>query len=166
MPAAQQNRAEFIAFAEMLEARDINGKCLQLGLGTAGASHLLFQQLFKEVWTVDGSIENVANLLSRFPETKHILLGNTRDEDLPWYLSERGPFDLLFVDAGHSYDDVRWDCLDYMPLVRSGGIVAFHDAVQRGPGIEVYLFLEWARKFGIEFNIIGDELGIAWTIKG
>lgn len=35
--------------------------------------------------------------------------------------------DFLFIDGDHSYDGVRKDFEMYSPLVRKGGIVAFHD---------------------------------------
>ena len=38
-----------------------------------------------------------------------------------------GPFDFAFIDGDHSYEGVRADWLTYSPLVRSGGLVAFHD---------------------------------------
>jgi cephalosporin hydroxylase len=44
------------------------------------------------------------------------------------------PIDLLFIDGDHSYEGVKKDFADYAPLVRSGGLVAFHDIVPRGPG--------------------------------
>lgn len=39
------------------------------------------------------------------------------------------PLDYLFIDADHTYDGVRRDFQMYAPLVRSGGIIAFHDIV-------------------------------------
>jgi cephalosporin hydroxylase len=42
--------------------------------------------------------------------------------------------DLLFVDGDHTYEGVRRDFTDYAPLVRSGGLIAFHDIVPGGPG--------------------------------
>jgi predicted O-methyltransferase YrrM len=47
---------------------------------------------------------------------------------------EGRPLDLLFVDGDHSYEGVKQDVADYAPLVRPGGIVAFHDIVPGGPG--------------------------------
>jgi predicted O-methyltransferase YrrM len=35
--------------------------------------------------------------------------------------------DLLFIDGDHSYDGVRRDFDSYQPLVRPGGLIAFHD---------------------------------------
>lgn len=41
--------------------------------------------------------------------------------------------DLLFIDGDHAYDGVRKDFETYSPLVRQGGIVAFHDIVPGPP---------------------------------
>jgi predicted O-methyltransferase YrrM len=40
------------------------------------------------------------------------------------------PLDYLFLDGDHTYDGVRRDFEMYAPLVRSGGIVAFHDIAE------------------------------------
>jgi predicted O-methyltransferase YrrM len=42
------------------------------------------------------------------------------------------PVDVLFIDGDHSYDGVRRDYELYAPLVRPGGVIAFHDIVD-GP---------------------------------
>jgi cephalosporin hydroxylase len=39
------------------------------------------------------------------------------------------PLDFLFIDGDHAWDAVSADFRDYAPLVRAGGIVAFHDIV-------------------------------------
>jgi len=41
--------------------------------------------------------------------------------------------DFLFIDGDHSYEGVRRDFELYSPLVRAGGLVAFHDIVPGGP---------------------------------
>lgn len=45
--------------------------------------------------------------------------------------------DLLFIDGDHSFEGVRADAEMYMPLVRSGGLVVFHDIAQSTPKIQV-----------------------------
>jgi cephalosporin hydroxylase len=40
------------------------------------------------------------------------------------------PIDYLFLDGDHSYEGVRRDFETYGPLVRPGGVVAFHDIVE------------------------------------
>lgn len=37
------------------------------------------------------------------------------------------PIDFLFIDGDHSYEGVKMDYEMYGPLVRSGGLIAFHD---------------------------------------
>jgi predicted O-methyltransferase YrrM len=41
--------------------------------------------------------------------------------------------DVLFIDGDHSYDGVRDDYELYAPLVRPGGLIAFHDIVDGRP---------------------------------
>lgn len=50
--------------------------------------------------------------------------------------------DLLFIDGDHTYEGVKADFLNYSPIVRSGGIVAFHDIAEhpRETGCEVDRF--------------------------
>jgi cephalosporin hydroxylase len=45
---------------------------------------------------------------------------------------EGRPVDFLFIDGDHTYDGVRSDYEMYSPLVRPGGLIAFHDIVD-GP---------------------------------
>ena len=42
-------------------------------------------------------------------------------------LLEQEPIDFLFIDGDHTYDGVRADFEAYTPLVRRGGLIAFHD---------------------------------------
>ncbi len=44
--------------------------------------------------------------------------------------------DLVFVDAGHDYKSVTEDIHVWWPLVRIGGILAFHDFNHKWPGVE------------------------------
>jgi predicted O-methyltransferase YrrM len=52
-------------------------------------------------------------------------LATTRDE-LITALGGRS-VDFLFIDADHTYEGVKQDYEMYAPLVRRGGVVAFHD---------------------------------------
>lgn len=49
--------------------------------------------------------------------------------------------DLLFIDGDHTYEGVKRDFEMYSPLVKPGGIVAFHDIVEiSAAGVEVARF--------------------------
>lgn len=53
------------------------------------------------------------------------------------------PIDFLFIDGDHMYNSVKSDFELYSPLVRKGGIIAFHDATLKdNPSVEVYKFIE------------------------
>lgn len=49
----------------------------------------------------------------------------TRDELIT--ALEGRPVDFLFIDGDHTYEGVKQDYEMYVPLVRRGGVVAFHD---------------------------------------
>jgi predicted O-methyltransferase YrrM len=71
---------------------------------------------------------------SHAPETKERVLR----------ILEGEPLDLLFVDGDHSYAGVQRDFEMYAPLVRSGGIVAFHDIVVHKPDTECQVVKFWS----------------------
>lgn len=72
-----------------------------------------------------------------------------------------GPFDFAFIDGDHSYDGVRSDWLMWSPLVRPGGLLAFHDTWPNGnrhePGVVRWVdelrhhlpSLEWTSPDGV-----------------
>jgi predicted O-methyltransferase YrrM len=63
-----------------------------------------------------------------------------------------GEIDFLFIDGGHDKKDVRNDFEKYAPLVRKGGIIAFHD-------IDVSLNMEacdGVKKFWAEIKLKYD----------
>lgn len=157
-PTIQQKRDEFIEFAGVLEERGLTNRCLQLGLGLVGGAHFVLQSMFREVWTVE--YNDLSPYLARFPGAVHLIRGNTHDVAVQARVREAAPFDMLFIDAGHLYDDVRADYHDYAPMVRPGGLIAFHDAMQMVPGIDVWKFIEELEAV----HMIGHELGIAYVI--
>ncbi len=58
------------------------------------------------------------------------------------------PIDFAFIDGDHSYEGVKADFYQYGPMVRPGGLVAFHDILPRDdlPDIEVHLFWNEIKK--------------------
>lgn len=77
-------------------------------------------------------------------QTVHAVYGNSHDAatlDRVRDLLAGTMLDLLFIDGDHTYDGVRQDYEMYRPLVRSGGMIAFHDIVHtHWPGCQVDRF--------------------------
>lgn len=65
-------------------------------------------------------------------------------------------FDMVFLDAAHAYHMVKQDILDWLPLVKSGGLLCGHDYGTKSVGVaqavdelishfEVYESIWWRR---------------------
>lgn len=79
------------------------------------------------------SIQYIANNSS---VAYHFIAGNSLNSEalaaVKLYLG--GSFvDFLMIDGDHSYHGVKTDFLTYEPLVREGGIIAFHDICEHTP---------------------------------
>jgi predicted O-methyltransferase YrrM len=76
-----------------------------------------------------------APIFRRFPKSGqelHLIRANSHSAETKEHvvsLLRRDQLDYLFIDADHTYEGVRRDFEMYSPLVRSGGMVAFHDIV-------------------------------------
>jgi predicted O-methyltransferase YrrM len=155
-PAIQQNKEEFVEFVSKLNKRD---RCLQIGLGTVGASQFVFAHLFKQAWTIEfSSACNLAN----------VILGDSHARETIDRCSALSPFDLLFIDGDKSYDGLRADYYNYEPMVSEGGVIAFHDVIPYADNqstIIAYDFVEELKAKGKQFTTIGTLLGIAYCYK-
>lgn len=59
------------------------------------------------------------------------VLGDSHKQETLYKVTEliKYKVDMLFIDGDHSYEGVKQDYEMYSPLVREGGIIAFHDSV-------------------------------------
>lgn len=55
------------------------------------------------------------------------VVGNSHAVSVLARVQPFAPFDAIFIDGDHSYEGVKADYNNYVPMVRSGGLVAFHD---------------------------------------
>lgn len=154
-PAIMQVRGEFGEFLDLLRARGLYGSCLQLGMGECDASHEVWRARFARVVTIDWRVCKVNDDIELQSGA------DTRSYEAVELAHQYEPYDLVFIDAGHSFDDVRHDHLIYGPMIRPRGIVAFHDALARPayPEVGVPAYLATLQNV----HVIGTEVGIAWV---
>jgi predicted O-methyltransferase YrrM len=154
---SQQIRSEFLELAKMVKAQQCK---YIMEIGTyRGGTLFVFSQLadphatvisldfhFSFLGKVYGALQKpllrkfVRNGKSLFllrqdshlPETEQVVRNILKDNEL----------DFLFIDGDHTYEGVRADFMMYSPLVREGGLIAFHDIAESGGSREVHRLWE------------------------
>lgn len=152
LPAMQQVKSELQELLDLCAHRGLFGSCLQLGMGECDASHAVWRSRFTKVVTIDWRVIMVDDEQLPGADTRALQARNVAEFN--------GPYDLVFIDAGHSFEDVRHDHLVYGPMRRPRGILAFHDAIARPAYPEVGVPRYVSTLAGAK--IIGTEVGIAW----
>lgn len=90
---------------------------------------------------------------------------STRDKLLE--LLDDQEIDFLFIDADHQYDGVKKDFELYEPLVREGGVIAFHDILGENEVIGVgKLWQEVEPKYESETIISEDRKPLSDATTG
>jgi predicted O-methyltransferase YrrM len=151
----EQHRAEIVPFATWLLAQRPH-HVVEIGVRWGGTSALWHELATGTVVGVDrpgpdslaarDAAEVVRTLVERYPRFRYVEgdshVEPTRETVLAALNHE--PIDFLFLDGDHSYEGVTKDWAMYSPLVRPGGVVAFHDIVDspliRQAGHGVYRF--------------------------
>ena len=134
---AIQKASEITALLEMMRRARPERVC-EIGTALGGTSFLLARAAAPgaTIILVDPAFDAAREAaLRRFAgpgQRVHCLRGLSTDvrirSRLERLLGGR-PLDLLFVDGDHSYEGVSADVASYGPLVRAGGLIAFHDIV-------------------------------------
>jgi len=64
-------------------------------------------------------------------QSLHLIRGDSHSEEVAARVRDiTQSLDVLFIDGDHTYEGVKRDFRSYSPLVRTGGIVAFHDIAE------------------------------------
>ena len=135
----------------VLEIGTSGGGSFYLWTRLAGDEATLISVDLPPSWALDDPEETLKRDLfesfRRSGQTLHFVrrdshLAETRHEVLA--ILAGTPLDFLFIDGDHSYQGVRRDFLDYVPLVRPGGLVAFHDILPHSAGLGGEVARYWA----------------------
>lgn len=123
-----------------------NGDMLEIGCWTGHSTSILAnraKEIEAKVIVVDNFRGNEGTPLHEFAENnsvykifnenmialgfdKHIKLFNMDSDQAHIFINDNS-VELLFIDAGHVYEDVKNDLINYIPKVKKGGIICGHD---------------------------------------
>lgn len=120
--------------------------------------------IWKEIWpgAIVVGIDNDLHALDREATKDCVVMNeNSHFSNVAGKASYHMPggVDFLFIDGDHMESGVKMDFKYYGPLVKKGGIVAFHDiALKNNPGVEVYKFWEGLKENADERGFKYEEL--------
>ncbi len=134
---ADQRWFELVGLAHLV--REINPKItMEIGL-YQGGTIALWAQLMPPKATLIGvdiklseGIEKRIRAKMKTGQNLHLLEADSHSIETKSRVLEiigDNKLDFLFIDGDHSYEGVKKDFEDFSPLVRPGGIVAFHDII-------------------------------------
>jgi predicted O-methyltransferase YrrM len=165
----QQVKFELLDFLKLVKTNNYKN-VLQIGLGHFGSTHFCLSLLCDNVTTIDICKEFIDNYIERektYNKYKDSFIHGPSDDKLviaSAYIN--APYDLLFIDANHNYEFVKKDYLNYIEMVKSGGICAFHDTILTTDQYGVSIFINELRLTKKIKDIIHSKTtGISYFIK-
>jgi cephalosporin hydroxylase len=134
--AFSQSPDEVIPFHEFLRTQSPRVIC-EIGTATGGHLSMLSRSIptVKKLIGIDLHMRNQLLLRALAPRGVKVTLikGDSTSESVLSAVRRAlsgDQIDVLFIDGDHAYAGVKSDYLMYRPLVRDGGIIAFHDIVE------------------------------------
>jgi predicted O-methyltransferase YrrM len=132
---AAQKEGELMPFLDRVAALAPRRVC-EIGAARAGTLFLLTRVAADDAVIVSIDLDLPLHLrrararLGRATQRVVALEGDSHDSQVQTRAVDAlggEPLDVLLIDGDHSYDGVRADFELYSPLVRPGGLIAFHD---------------------------------------
>ena len=146
----QQVEREIVTLLSQVRERNVRSM-LEIGTRNGGTLFLFSWTLASDARIVSVDLPSEQSLkrgydrfktsyLSSFIKTGQRLTLVRGDSHSPLNLAKvksaiEGELDFLFIDGDHTYEGVKKDFEMYSPLVRKGGLIAFHDICGHDPGV-------------------------------
>ena len=162
---ATQIESEIIAALELFEQEQPR-RVLEIGTARGGNFYLLSRAAAEDATLVSLDLPGgpfgggystwklpIYRRLVRPGQRPVFLRANSHDvssvEIVRRHLNQQ-PLDLAFIDGDHTYQGVKRDWELYSPLVRAGGLIAFHDIVEN-PGWGVNRLWNEVKTSGVQY---------------
>ncbi|MGE5209472.1 MAG: class I SAM-dependent methyltransferase [Alphaproteobacteria bacterium] len=106
------------------------------------------------------------HMFGKLLQRMHLIRGDSHSEEVSAKVRDiTQGLDALFIDGDHTYEGVKHDFLSYSPLVRPGGIIAFHDIAEQTPEIGCEVSRFWnAVKTSYRHEEIIENQNVGWGI--
>jgi predicted O-methyltransferase YrrM len=142
-----------------------------------GESTVLFAQSFKEVIAIDPFLadydpQDPTSYLFEFKNVYETYLDRTNDhQNIQTIVSTSNDaldqlkglkFDFIYIDGLHTYDGVKTDIQNYLPLVKEGGVIGGHDYTNQIPHL-VGVYEAVNEMFGQPDKVFGDNSWIKYV---
>ena len=122
---------------------------LEIGTYHGGSAKAMVDAGAKQVITIDSRLP--ANDLNEQIENISISLTNLRGKAImiTGYshevikLLKKESVDMVFIDGSHEYVDVKQDYFNVLDIVKSDGIICFHDYEDVWPGVKYFIDSEF-----------------------
>ena len=152
----QQIPDEIAPVIEFLQEKEIENY-LEIGSAAGGLVYLLNDFLdLKKILIIDDNMHPKARLRSDILSDIDYdeIIGNSQDEETVEAVNIR--FDLMTIDADHSFQGITKDFETYTPMLKKGGYLIFHDTVHWStPG--VHRFIDVLKK-AKNYKLIGEYI--------
>ena len=136
-PFTHLSEVDVWSLGRIAEGLPTGAACAEIG-SYLGASSIVIALRLKpgsKLWCIDtwqnnAMSEGPGNTYSEFFEnTKdyHHMIVPCRGNSVEMARHFRADLDFLFIDGDHTYEGCKADAIAWLPKVKSGGIVAFHD---------------------------------------
>jgi predicted O-methyltransferase YrrM len=141
-----------------------------------GESTVLFAQSFKEVIAIDPFLEGYdpkdpTSYLFEFKNVYETYLERTgQHQNIKTIVCTSNDaldqlkglkFDFVYIDGLHTYDGVKTDITNYLPLVKEGGVIGGHDYTKSIPHL-VGVYKAVNEMFGKPDKVFGDNSWIKY----
>lgn len=144
----EKSKAELVNFCRYVNGLfpTVNMAMVEIG-SFAGDSTKIFCQWFKRVIAIDPWVSNIGDITDRvdMDEVYDLFQENLKScpnlyviRDYSYNVRDSfkdGQCDLVYIDGGHTYPEVRRDIADWLPKVKKGGFIAGHDYWRKFPGV-------------------------------
>lgn len=147
-----QVRSELECFAKIVKDSGTR-KLMEIGRCKGGTLFVLARACQNHSTIISVDLTRLSPIRTRmlrtFAENSrkiHLLTADSHSPETLKMISETlqgDVLDVLFIDGDHSYDGVKCDFEMYAPLVRKGGLIAFHDIMEHPPEARCEVSVFW-----------------------